>query len=673
MKKGLFNMCLIVALVAGLLTAYGCGGGGGVSPNQPGPGEPPEEPGPGPGPEPEPEPTPAPSPSPKPETPKEDIPVQMDKEIFNSLPKEEKLEWGKLANKSIAPVVVSMDESNRIPTFISMSIKIDEGVDSESTDDELIDVIKTLEPVLRAGEVAETFTVQDVTEDANGIMRIRYQESVSTIEIYGADVVIHIRDENEIESFNGHYTPVLSLNNLVLSPTLSIEDAIGLAQEAFNNSGEEPFNINFEDQAEEPMSEGELKIYDRFLLAGGISEPHLAWHIDLKNGFEFFIDAHTGETLDHFTQIYEALNRITYNMHNTDDLIWLELIENACLVMGGCDAEAITAHNGVEIVYNYYFNSFGRDNYNGDPGAFMRSYVHRGQGWNNACWFVDSIYYGDDFVNALDIIAHEFTHGVTGSTSNLIYARQSGALNESFSDVFAVMVDNDDWLMGEDLQMGAFRSLAIPGDFNHPAHMNNMDNRVDDAICNIFNDWCGVHINSGIPNKAAYLIVEGGENQGEYSNINIIGIGQAKAEQIFYSVLLSLSSSSQFADASDLAQQICFDFAKNQLHNIVKSDCYQVHNSYVAVGIADQTICVYDENPNQGDSDGDNIGDGCEVDKDSDGVVNKSDNCPDTSNPDQADLDGDGIGDSCDKFPTISDNVIKAIIPIINMVLGDEE
>ncbi|HCU7777653.1 TPA: zinc metalloproteinase aureolysin, partial [Staphylococcus aureus] len=146
---------------------------------------------------------------------------------------------------------------------------------------------------------------------------------------------------------------------------------------------------------------------------------------------------------------------------------------------------------------------------------------------NNAAWIGDKMIYGDgdgrtftSLSGANDVVAHELTHGVTQETANLEYKDQSGALNESFSDVFGYFVDDEDFLMGEDVytpgkEGDALRSMSNPEQFGQPAHMKDY----------VFTekDNGGVHTNSGIPNKAAYNVIQ--------------AIGKSKSEQIYYRAL----------------------------------------------------------------------------------------------------------------------------------------
>lgn len=215
-------------------------------------------------------------------------------------------------------------------------------------------------------------------------------------------------------------------------------------------------------------------------------------------------------------------------------------------------------------VYNYFKDIHGRESYDGQ-GSPIISLTHvnsfGGQSnLNNAAWVGDKMIYNDGdgrtftgLSGAKDIVAHEITHGITQSSANLEYYAQSGALNESFSDVFGYFIDNDDWLMGEDVYTpkiagDALRSMSNPTDYNQPDHMKN--------YVNTKGDNAGVHINSGIPNKAAY------------NTIN--RIGQKKAEKIYYRALTQyLTSQSQFKDAKQALYQSAIDLYDKETANAV--------------------------------------------------------------------------------------------------------
>ena len=206
------------------------------------------------------------------------------------------------------------------------------------------------------------------------------------------------------------------------------------------------------------------------------------------------------------------------------------------------DRDTNRAHDYAGLVYDYYETTHDRLSYDG-LGGMLRSTVHYGIDYNNAFWNGEQMTYGDGMV-ALDVVAHELTHGVIETTANLKYEFQSGAMNESFADIFGVMVDRDDWLMGEDLApdvLGgreAIRDMADPERFGHPSH-------TDDWVTTC-NDNRGVHTNSGIFNKAYYNIAT--------------SLDKGRAERIFYRALVTyLHASSSLRDGRAAAIQAAVD------------------------------------------------------------------------------------------------------------------
>jgi Zn-dependent metalloprotease len=226
------------------------------------------------------------------------------------------------------------------------------------------------------------------------------------------------------------------------------------------------------------------------------------------------------------------------------------------------DIEVNEAYDGSGATYDFFFQLFGRRSID-DAGMRLDSTVHFGSRFANAFWNGRQMIYGDGdgklfirFTAALDVIAHELTHGVTQSTAGLPYFGQTGALNEHLSDAFGSMVKQytfgqtaaeSDWLIGAGL-LGpavhgkAVRSMAAPGTAYddpvlgrdpQPAHMR--DYRRGSA------DNGGVHVNSGIPNHAFYLaaVAIGGHTW------EVLGT-------IWYAVLTSrLASNAQFHDFAD--------------------------------------------------------------------------------------------------------------------------
>ena len=201
------------------------------------------------------------------------------------------------------------------------------------------------------------------------------------------------------------------------------------------------------------------------------------------------------------------------------------------------------AYDGLGATYDFYWETLRRNSID-DQGMPLNGHVHYGNKFNNAFWDGQRMVFGDGdgvlfnrLTIAIDIMGHELTHGVTEKEAQLIYQDQSGALNESVSDVYGSLVKQDhkgkqaaedaDWLIGEGIWADpgrgeALRSMKEPGTAfegdPQPGHMNDYVNTIDDNG--------GVHINSGIPNRAFYLAAMG-----------IGGYAGAKAGPIWYAAL----------------------------------------------------------------------------------------------------------------------------------------
>lgn len=277
----------------------------------------------------------------------------------------------------------------------------------------------------------------------------------------------------------------------------------------------------------------------------------------------------------------------TYNMVNTqsynnavgftdDDNFWDTL--DIAQVVGGTDA-----HWGAEMTFDYFSNIHGRNSYDGN-GAALISFVNYGNGYSNAFWNGQVMTYGAGASNTrpfstLDVCGHEFTHGLTGNTSGLIYAYESGALNESFSDIFGVAIEffaspTPNWAIGEDI--GAFRSLSNPSIFQDP------DTYLGSFWVTGSQDNGGVHTNSGVQNHWFYLLTVGGSGTNDNGDsYAVTGIGmQAAAAIAFRNNTVYLNPNSGYEDARYYAIQSAID-----LYGECSPEMIQTFNAWHAVGV----------------------------------------------------------------------------------------
>lgn len=262
------------------------------------------------------------------------------------------------------------------------------------------------------------------------------------------------------------------------------------------------------------------------------------------------------------------------------------------------DVTVNEAYDGSGVTYDMFYEIFGRNSID-NKGLRLDSTVHYSKGYDNAFWNGQQMVYGDGdedipederlfnrFTIALDVIGHELTHGVTQYEANLVYWEQPGALNESMSDVFGSLVkqyqrketaDQANWIIGEGLFTSnvngvGIRSMKEPGTaYNdpvlgkdpQPGHMDNYVKTVEDNG--------GVHINSGIPNRAFYVTAT-----------EIGGYAWEKAGQIWYKTLSEkLTDRSTFQQAADLTFE-----AAGELYGTGSMEQNAVKTGWAEVGIS---------------------------------------------------------------------------------------
>jgi len=254
------------------------------------------------------------------------------------------------------------------------------------------------------------------------------------------------------------------------------------------------------------------------------------------------VDAHSGMIILSLNLLDTARNRITYTLNNgTNYSSATQVCNESNPNCTGGDTDEINAHVYGGDTYDFYWNNHGRDSID-NAGMTIKSYVHYSFGYCNAFWDGSRMTYGDNtggsgcFIVVDDVVGHEMTHGVTEFESGLIYSYQSGAINESFSDIWGEWIDltngkgNDtpevSWLIGEDTSIGAIRSMKDPTTFGDPDRMDSP------YYYHGSGDNGGVHYNSGVGNKAAYLITDGDT----FNGYTVTGIGITKAAEIYYEV-----------------------------------------------------------------------------------------------------------------------------------------
>lgn len=447
----------------------------------------------------------------------------------------------------------------------------------------------------------DEYDVKRVEIDELRMAHTHVQQKINGVPVWEGEAIVHLKADGELSLITDALKDGVTVET---RPTLTEGDALFAAKRMYRGS-------RF--LTEEPRIQ--LYIYrgeDRDRLAYRVEMPRL-------DGTEetavpvIFVDAHTGEKVFEYNNLQtgsgsslysgtvtidtssagstfymEDLTRRqgTFNMNNTGnettgtggtqsrftgtDDIW-----NATAERAGVDA-----HWGARWTYDYFKNVHGRNGINGSNGpgttsagansgiSLVASRVHFGTSYNNAFWFNNQMSYGDgDGVNfgplvTLDIAGHEMTHGITQYTAGLTYANESGALNESMSDVFGALVESysrggvvngDTWKIGEQAYTPGTSGDALRY-MDNPHLAGNGGYTADDDPDHYAErytgtaDSGGVHINSGIGNKAFHLVAAGGTHH--RSGVTVTGIGTADAGRIWYRALtVYMTSSTNFSGA----------------------------------------------------------------------------------------------------------------------------
>lgn len=250
----------------------------------------------------------------------------------------------------------------------------------------------------------------------------------------------------------------------------------------------------------------------------------------------------------------------------------------------------VQAHFGAERTYKYFSQKYGRNSYN-NTGGVIKSYVSYSTNYVNAFWDGSRMTYGDGNgtqygpLVSLDICGHEISHGVTEYSANLVYSYQSGALNESFSDIFGESIEkfasgSNDWLMGDDIGAGgsggALRSMSNPNAYGDP------DTYQGTNWYSGSGDSGGVHTNSGVQNFWFYVLSVGKSGTNDKGNsYNVSGIGMDKAGAIAYrNLTVYLNANSQYSDARNGAIQ-----AAKDLYGAGSAEEIATTNAWYAVGV----------------------------------------------------------------------------------------
>ncbi len=430
------------------------------------------------------------------------------------------------------------------------------------------------------------------TTYADGTTQTRYQQVVEGAEVLGGQVTL-------LEDASGRTTTVIGAHFASLAPanrvTLAPAEAVKVATDLLGAQGERTTTLRLDPRdgtlfyeidtrrfAQRPVlwldaATGEVRNrFDAIAEEGeGVGIKGDTKTIDTSGP----AGAYRMISSDHRQETYDAQNRQNHPgvlMTDPDDVWDLDKPQN----LSPSQAAGVDAHYYAELVDDFYAETFGRDSID-DKGMQIISTVHYDAAYCNAFWNGEQMTYGDGdtpetckpLSGGLDVVGHELTHGVTEFTSGLIYENESGALNEAFSDMIGNTTEfyadersldpaaEPDWLIGEDVipagvyggDEAGFRDMSDPEADGDPDHYSERYTGTADNG--------GVHTNSGIPNHAYWLAVNGGTNAGCDSigsgghqhavdcDVRVPALGLDRAKDIFYRGFTSLTEYANMCEA----------------------------------------------------------------------------------------------------------------------------
>ena len=450
-----------------------------------------------------------------------------------------------LQSEAAAPLMVRWEGRTNIPAFLRGPLPYTlDAAEMAAPATGALHFLSRYRAVFRMTDPANELAVMTTHKDSLGQTHVRFSQVHQGVPVFNRSLYVHIDEQGRVMGVNGGYEPGLTLS---ARAGLRAETAEALAlQAAVGDSGAQAIGAP------------QLGVY---VDEGG--RATLTWKITVETHRPFardfyFINSRGGAVVKILPAVADGKSRSVYDAHESESA---DQISQEGEVPD--DPVGAAVYQAAGKTYDYYAKTFGRDSYD-DAGGEIALVIH-GPEKDNAFWSGDALWFGDGDgevfnkpLTSLDTVAHEYTHAVTEFTANLAYENQSGALNESFSDVFGVMVDRANWHLGE----GIVNCVTLPknhcwlrdmedptlggdfprGEWGQPATMASYVKLANDRK----HDHGGVHVNSGIPNHTFYLAVQASSKEA--------------MEQVWYRALTSyLTETSDFAAFADALKAAASD------------------------------------------------------------------------------------------------------------------
>jgi len=492
--------------------------------------------------------------------------------------------------KTQTNATITINNQSGLAEFVRFPIGDAMSLNGTTLQQKSLSFLQTYKAIYNIESVDQTLVFDKVQTDNYGMKNVIFNQVYKGVRVFDGQLRFHFNSSEKLTSINGTYISGISKLYQVPSITANRANEIALnviREQGLNGSGQPLFVFS-----------NRLYVFPKGLVQGYTSAKHLVYEVEIRNELDvrefIYVDAHSGAVVEQFTGMAHALDRKVYE-NNTGNLVWQE---------GNAFPGTLTIwqRNEVEAsghVYNFFKNAFGYVSYNGADISMRTINNNPNISCPNASWNGVTANYCNGTASD-DVIAHEWGHAYTQFTSDLIYAYQSGAINESYSDIWGETVDllnnyedtgenltvrttasctSARWKIGEDASAfgGAIRDMWNPPCNGDPGKLTDGQYRCGEG------DAGGVHSNSGVPNHAYALIVDGGTYNGQV----IGGLGFIKAAHIFWRAQsVYLTATSDFDNLADALEAACADLVGVNLQGLSTTS--------TAAGLSGQIITVAD-------------------------------------------------------------------------------
>ncbi len=491
----------------------------------------------------------------------------------------EKVSYGPNYLESNPNVTTYQTNDRGIPRFVEGNLS--DPAKSDDITATAFDFFENNRGAYKMANPTEELMVGKIEEDDLGMRHIRFNQTYKGVKVIGGELFAHFTADNILKTVNGTYIDRI---NIDVRPDLAQEEAVRLASDdlsGFFGAGQpgSPELVVF------PWEGQNYLCWRLFILS---DTPMGRW--------EYLVDAKTGDIVFKANRIMDVdvwgtgigvmgqarnwldisntggtyymidyTRRLNNNVHGhggqmpSGNYIQTNIAGSSLPGSVATDADnywdnattqrpAVDGHTYTGLMYDYMLSQFNRNGYNGNGASMLTSVNYSAEGDNNAYWNGSQIVIWSwstgwrSLAGCPDVIAHEWGHAITEYTSGLVYQKEPGALNESFSDMIGAAfefahdtLDTPDWLMGENGRTTGvgFRSMSDPHVYGDPDYYGTSDPywvNVVGCTPSWYNDYCGVHTNSGVGNKWFFLLSDGGIHHG----ITVSGIGVQNAMKIAY-------------------------------------------------------------------------------------------------------------------------------------------